>query len=214
MSTEPPRQSADPDAGEEKRELSTDDLFHILQNQRRRRVLKYMQGREGPVDMRDVAEQVAAWEHDTTVEALTSDERQRVYIALYQSHLPKLDEKGILEYNQSRGLVERTPLAERFDPYLDLEPTVDVGADADAEPEVDAAGAPPEEGGAPEARRRGSAEYYGGATVIGAVLTLTSWLGMAPTVLTSYLGAFITGMFAFITLGLGLKHLRGMSPRS
>lgn len=99
--------------------LTEDQVFHLLQNQRRRWVLKYLEGREGQVRMRDIAEQVAAWEHDTTVRALTSKQRQRVYIPLYQNHLPKLDEEGIIEYNQSRGIVERTDLADQLEPYLD-----------------------------------------------------------------------------------------------
>ncbi|QLG29751.1 hypothetical protein HUG10_19290 (plasmid) [Halorarum halophilum] len=99
--------------------LTEDQVFHVLQNQRRRWVLKYLEGRDGQVRMRDIAEQVAAWEHDTTVQALTSKERQRVYIPLYQNHLPKLDEEGIIDYNQSRGIVERTRLADQLNPYLD-----------------------------------------------------------------------------------------------
>lgn len=98
--------------------LEKDDIFHILQNQRRRDSLRYLKKADDTVRMRDLAEQVAAWEHDTTLQALTSDERQRVYIALYQSHLPKLDEEGIINYNQSRGIVERTEEAAQLDPYL------------------------------------------------------------------------------------------------
>lgn len=86
--------------------LGKDELFHLLQNERRRAVVRYLKGRDQTVKMRDVAEQVAAWEHDTTVQALTSDERQRVYIALYQSHLDTLADAGVIDYNKSRGLVE------------------------------------------------------------------------------------------------------------
>lgn len=106
---------------DEESTLSVDEIFHILQNDRRRGVLRYLQGRDEPVRMRDVAEQVAAWEHDTTIEGLSSKQRQRVYIPLYQSHLPKLDDAGVIDYQQSRGIVERRPLADVFDPYLDVE---------------------------------------------------------------------------------------------
>jgi hypothetical protein len=101
--------------------ISKDDAFHVLQNARRRAVLRYLSEHEetDTFVMRDIAEEVAAWEHDTTVQRLVSDERQRVYIALYQSHLPKLDEHGIIEYNQSRGIVEPTELTAAFEPYLD-----------------------------------------------------------------------------------------------
>lgn len=115
---------ADGEDGNEKSpaspELTEDQIFHILQNERRRNVLRYLQDTDEPVRMRDVAEQVAAWEHDTTVEALTSDQRQRVYIPLYQSHLPKLDTEGIIDYQQSRGIVERRPAAAQLEPYLDV----------------------------------------------------------------------------------------------
>ncbi len=108
------------DAGEDL-QLSKDDLFHLLQNERRRAVLRYLRGREDEaVRMRDVAEQVAAWEHDTTVKALTSDERQRVYIALYQSHLDKLDDAGVIEYNKPRGIVRATPLFPEVAKYVDV----------------------------------------------------------------------------------------------
>lgn len=68
--------------------------------------------------MRELAEDIAAWEHDTSVKQLTSDERQRVYIALYQTHLPKLDDYDAIEYDQDRGIVEPTGLLEVFDQYL------------------------------------------------------------------------------------------------
>lgn len=98
--------------------LTEDEVFHVLQNQRRRLVLRYLEGRDEPVRMSDVAEQVAAWEHDTTVQALNSTQRQRVYIPLYQNHLTKLDKKGIIDYNQSRGIVERKPVADQLQPYI------------------------------------------------------------------------------------------------
>jgi hypothetical protein len=74
--------------------------------------------------MSDIAEHIAALEHDTTIQALRSQQRQRVYIALYQSHLPKMDDAGVLKYNQSRGYVETTDRAERFDVYLESEPSL------------------------------------------------------------------------------------------
>lgn len=123
--------------------LPKDDLFHLLQNSRRRAVLRYLRGREGPVRMRDVAEQVAAWENDTTVAALRSDERQRVYVALYQSHLDALADAGVIEYDKSRGVLEPRPLLDRVAAYTDLpDPTgqsggVDPDGTADAGRGVD-----------------------------------------------------------------------------
>ena len=108
--------------------ISKDELFHLLRNSRRRAVLQYLRGREGPVRMRDVAEQVAAWEHDTTVAGLASDERQRVYVALYQSHLDVLAEAGVIEYDKSRGMIEPRSLLEHVVAYADPPAPTDAGA--------------------------------------------------------------------------------------
>lgn len=112
------------DASDTDDELARDDIFHVLQCRRRRLVLKYLQEHDTPAKMTDITEKIAAVEHDTTVAALKSQERQRVYIALYQSHLPKLDEEGIIEYQQNRGIVERTDRTAAFDRYLDEEPSM------------------------------------------------------------------------------------------
>jgi hypothetical protein len=108
--------------------LTVDDVFHLLQDGRRRNVLRCLQGEDGAVRVVDVAERVAAWECDTTVRALPPEERERVYVSLYHSHLPKLDDAGVVEYDESAETVERTPLADRLDPHL---PSVDAGDDAD-----------------------------------------------------------------------------------
>ncbi|WP_227374441.1 DUF7344 domain-containing protein [Haladaptatus halobius] len=99
--------------------LSRDMVFDVLKNQRRRYALHYLKQAEETVQLSDLAEQVAAWENDTTVDAISAAERKRVYTALYQSHLPKLDDAGIVDYNQNRGIVELATAAEQLDPYLE-----------------------------------------------------------------------------------------------
>lgn len=117
----------------EREMLTEDEIFHVLQNERRRLVLRYLdECDDDVVRMGDMAEQVSAWEHDTTVQALTSTQRQRVYIPLYQNHLTKLDDLEIIEYNQSRGLVERGPRVGQLQAYL--EPFGD-GTDTDDDAE-------------------------------------------------------------------------------
>jgi len=165
-------------------ELGADDIYHLLQNERRRSVLRYMQGVDGPARMRDVAEQVAAWEYDTTVEQLTSQERQRVYIALYQAHLPKLDKHGVIDYNQSRGIVEQKPRAERLEQYIveegDLtasqEATQDE-ADAEAQGTSSAASSESATESSLPADRDWSTYYFGTMAAAGALL-VGSGLGM------------------------------------
>ncbi len=100
--------------------LNQSEIFHILQTNRRRDVIAYLLNEDGPVKMRDIAEIIAADEHDTTVGELTSVQRQRVYIPLYQTHLPKLDTKRIIEYDKARGIVRPAERLETFRPYLDV----------------------------------------------------------------------------------------------
>ncbi|WP_415379398.1 hypothetical protein [Halosimplex sp. TS25] len=120
--TDEEQETADDDQSDP---LGKNELFHLLQNERRRAVIRYLEGTDQTVKMRDVAEQVAAWEHDTTVRALTSDERQRVYIALYQSHLDTLDEAGVIDYNKSRGLVDPQPALDEVASYIEDQPAAD-----------------------------------------------------------------------------------------
>lgn len=112
-------------------EFDKDHLFHILQNGRRRAVLRYLLGTEGEsFELGDIAEVVAAWENDICVREVTSTQRQRAYISLYQNHLPKLASYGVVEYDQPRGTVEPTPRVEQFAPYLEEESCVPEGDDS------------------------------------------------------------------------------------
>jgi hypothetical protein len=106
-------------------ELSLDVVFEILKNERRRSVLRYLQSHEDRVVLGELAEHIAARENDTTVESLTAQQRKRVYVGLYQCHLPKMDDAGIVEFDRNRGIVELADNAEQLDEYLDT------GADAD-----------------------------------------------------------------------------------
>ncbi|WP_049972109.1 DUF7344 domain-containing protein [Haladaptatus cibarius] len=171
--------------------LSRDKIFHILQTQRRRDALRYLKDTDGPIEMRDLAEQVAAWENDTTVRKLSSNERQRVYIALYQSHLPKLDNEGIIDYNKSRGIVERGPLADQFDPYLN------------------APGEVTDENKTDEDTRDGSDDtelpwlrYYRRLTAVGIALVSSAWVGVRPFSLVPDLvwGALLVSAFGALSL--------------
>lgn len=99
-------------------ELGPDTMFDAVGNARRRQVLRYLNEQDGRVTLSDLAEHIAAIENDTTRELLDSQQRKRVYVGLYQSHLPKLDGMGVLTFDQQRGEIERTPAASQLDEYL------------------------------------------------------------------------------------------------
>lgn len=99
--------------------LSKDVIFELLKNRRRRKVLSYLLDAEETVTLGELAEQIAAWENDTEVTALSSDQRKRVYVALYQTHLPKMADAGIIDYNRDRGLISLSENADLLTMYLD-----------------------------------------------------------------------------------------------
>ncbi|WP_254270992.1 DUF7344 domain-containing protein [Haloarcula marina] len=153
-------------------DLSLDLIFEILKNSRRREVLHYLRDHEEGerVSLGELAEHVAAIENDTTTEALTSSERKRVYVGLYQCHLPKMDDMGVVEFNQNRGHVELAPAAEQLTEYLDR---------------------PAESARVPWHR------YYAVISGIGvAVLGLAVGLGLAQSVLLLMVG-LVVATFAF-----------------
>jgi hypothetical protein len=109
-------------------ELDTDTLFELLQNQRRRDALRYLGANEGRTTLSDMAEHIAAKENDLPVGAINSKQRKRVYIGLYQCHLPKLDTAGVVEYDKNRGTVVLRKVAGEVLEYLEEDP---VAADDD-----------------------------------------------------------------------------------
>jgi hypothetical protein len=99
--------------------LPLDQVFGILKNQRRRYVLEYLYEADGPVSLSEVAERIAAWENDKEVRQISSSERKRVYVGLYQCHLPKMDGVDVISFNKPRGIVELGPNADRVYKYID-----------------------------------------------------------------------------------------------
>jgi hypothetical protein len=53
---------------------------------------------------------------------VTYKQRKRVQTALYQMHLPKLAEQGVVSYDRRAGRVELADRAEDCLPYLDATP--------------------------------------------------------------------------------------------
>jgi hypothetical protein len=97
-----------------------DDLFDVLANRRRRYAVHALKREHGETDIGDVAEQVAAWEYDVDVEQVSYDERKRVYTALQQSHLPKMDDAGVVDFDKNRGTVEPTDALGDVEVYMDV----------------------------------------------------------------------------------------------
>jgi hypothetical protein len=111
-------------------QLSEDEVFDVLSNERRRYAYEYLKRKDrednGTIDLRELVDHVAAAECDKRPERLTTAERNRVSTALHQFHLPKMDDCGFVEYDSQRGTVELSEGATDLEVYLDVVPGPDV----------------------------------------------------------------------------------------
>ena len=102
--------------------LSKGEIFEVLRNQRRRYVLQYLKQDDRPVELGDLAQQVAAWEYETSLEEVSPEQRKRVYTTLQQTHLPKMDAAGILRFDSDAGVIEATDRTSDLNVYLEIVP--------------------------------------------------------------------------------------------
>lgn len=82
-------------------------MFDLLGNARRRRVLRHLLN-DSTITLTNLSARIAAWENDTTVDDVTSRQRKQVYSSLYQTHIPRLSDRGLVEYDADERVVELT----------------------------------------------------------------------------------------------------------
>lgn len=120
MSNEMHPPAQEPDAEEC---ISTDAVFFTLSNERRRHVLRYLRERGETVPLRELVRIVAARERDVAIDDLTYDQRKSVYVSLRQTHLPKMNQLGIVHYDADGGTITLADGISDFDFYY--EPVAD-----------------------------------------------------------------------------------------
>lgn len=133
-------------------EPSREEIFEIVSNQRRRHVVHYLRQQDRPVELRELSTHLSAWENEEAPSAISHDQRRRVYTALRQSHLPKMDEADVIDYDADRGVVEASNGIEDVELYLDVVPESEIPR----------------------------SEYYLGLGVVCAALLTVAWLDVAP----------------------------------
>jgi len=158
--------------------LSRDDAFEMLSNRRRRFLLHYLHDVEAAAPLSDLAEQIAAWENDTSVREISASERKTVYTSLQQFHLPKMDETGVIEFDRRAGIVTLTDAAEELDIYLEVVDRYDVPWSF----------------------------YYMGLSGIGIILATLSWAGMGSLATVPFAG-WTVFLLAALTVSSVSHHL-------
>ncbi|SEO38268.1 hypothetical protein SAMN04487948_102151 [Halogranum amylolyticum] len=165
---------------EQNSELSRDVKFTVLSNARRRDVLRLLRSYDEPVGIRDLAERIAAWENDTTPEAVTYKQRKRVYTSLHQTHLPALEDAGLIEAARTWEGITLTPRARELDAYLDGERSTSEWSN-----------------------------YYFGFASVGLAVTGVAWVGLYPfSLLPGLAYATILSLVLFVTALVHARTVR------
>lgn len=111
---------------DEDESLAARDAFDILSNDRRRFALHYLMREEEAPSLNELSRYVAAWENDVPPEAVTAKQRRRVHVALHQTHLPRMDDAGIVTYDSSAEPIRLTDRAADLNVYMEVVPGNDI----------------------------------------------------------------------------------------
>ena len=89
-------------------DLSEDTIYEALSNRRRRYAIHAIKREECPLDAAELSTYVTAWEQRIEPDEVEYADRKSVYGALTRTHLPKLDDAGIIEYDSETKHIEPT----------------------------------------------------------------------------------------------------------
>lgn len=91
------------------------DIHDVLSNERRQLTLQILSENGDDISARELSERIA--ERETGEQPPPRNIRQSAYVSLQQTHLPKLDKLGIVDYDMT---AKRVSLAERADEVIDF----------------------------------------------------------------------------------------------
>lgn len=89
-------------------DVTQDEVFKLLGCRRRRLVLRYLLTDDEGSSVRDIARYVAAWENDAEPDTVSSSDVHRVYVSLYQYHLPKIGACGLIQCDSDDDRIRPT----------------------------------------------------------------------------------------------------------
>lgn len=98
--------------------LSLDRAFGLLAEERRRYALLCLRAHRPTMTLGDLADEVATHEFDCRFAEIDPGEILEIYLSLYHTHIPKLANSGLLEYDQDRDMVIWQGGAGRLDRLL------------------------------------------------------------------------------------------------
>ncbi|QLG47389.1 response regulator [Natrinema halophilum] len=96
-------------------EISSDDLFDVLSDEKRRAVLFHLR-QHGAATVDELVDVLVGIGEGN----FTESGREHVFISLYHVHLPKLAGQGLISYDPDDQIVEFTATSDDVDEWLDL----------------------------------------------------------------------------------------------
>ena len=81
-----------------------DTILEAVSHQRRRNVLYYLYDHTTAAT-RSLARELTAWEAGVPVDEVSAEDREHMLIDLHHTHLPKLADAGIIEYDPRSGAI-------------------------------------------------------------------------------------------------------------
>ncbi|WP_224270174.1 DUF7344 domain-containing protein [Haloprofundus salinisoli] len=97
-----------------------DAVFKVLCDPRRRYVLYHLQTCRYPATLLEVAEQVAAWEYKCNPEQIPEETIEQIRADLHHSHLPKLADAAIVDYDADANVVTMGECTRPLDEFLEF----------------------------------------------------------------------------------------------
>ena len=105
-------------ATESQTDIDEREIHDILRNWRRRMVIKELKSSAGSMTLRELAETLAASESGESPPP--RNVRNSVYNSLHQTHLPKLDDAGVVSYDTDRKTVSLQSQARDVGLYMEV----------------------------------------------------------------------------------------------
>lgn len=99
-------------------------IFAALTNQRRRYILYYLRDND-QAQTNELATQIVSWEQDIPLKDVPSEEAEQVQVNLVHSHLPKLEDYGLVEYDRRSETVCYTYPPALLDEALELTASIE-----------------------------------------------------------------------------------------
>jgi hypothetical protein len=157
-------------------ELDEADIHDVLRNDRRRLVIERLQAVEdGSESVRDLSERIATEESGESPPPRNI--RQSVYVSLHQTHLPKLDDLGIVAYDSDSKRVRLAECADEVAVYMEVVPRNGISW----------------------------AEYYLGVGLLGVGVSVGGAAGLP--ILSGALGTVLVALLFVVLVGSSLYHV-------